>query len=345
MKSFGTFTLAVPALLVLIRLGCKIPKPLVGFLAGTWFACCVALAVLLCTGRKATPTKWGLTILGWIVSSSLLLGTVYRIDRAGWLWFCLTGYEVTLPEDFPDGESLSIAEFLRAYPAFSADPEDSTKLVLSKGNHEFPKTVIVPCGTSLRIEPGAVLLFGTGRSLVSFSPIIARGTQAEPIVFTARCPMLRWGAVGVVDAGKSVFEFVRVDHGRHAVVNGHELTGSLSVLHADVEITHCEFRNLVGKDAVNVRNAQVLIRDNTFANTFRDGLDLDGSWGEVSHNRFIDCEDEGIDLSDNEEVRVFDNDVADSKGGRIAADVNLASIKASNILRRSDRRGPFRWLN
>jgi hypothetical protein len=104
------------------------------------------------------------------------------------------------------------------------------------------------------------------------------------------------------------------------------------VIRADVEIVQSQFLSAFGKDAVNVRYGNVLIRDNLFRDSQKDCLDLDGGAGEVSHNQFIDCEDEGIDLSENNSIQVFDNVILDSHGGRIAAEENLEQLRSSNTL-------------
>jgi hypothetical protein len=115
-------------------------------------------------------------------------------------------------------------------------------------------------------------------------------------------------------------------------VNNIDFSGSLSLIESQVKITHSRFQKLFGKDAVYIRQGQVLIRDNIFQDVFKDGLDLDGGAGKITRNRFINCGDEGIDLSENFEVQVFDNLILGQRGGRIAADNNLEEIKALNSL-------------
>jgi hypothetical protein len=273
----------------------------------------------------------------WLLITALLLGGVYYVDRGGWNWFLISGYDVTQAEDFSAAVDLPSADFVTQYPIFVRDPQEPDKLVLPRGEYIIRETIVVPRGTVLTIEPGTVLRFGAGRSLISYSPIIARGTESEPIRFTAQNKWLKWGAVGLVRAGQAVFEHVRFDHGRRALVNGLDFFGALSLIETDVEIRHSQFVDLFGKDGVNVRYGRVLIQDNLFRNTYKDGLDLDGGSGEISHNRFINCDDEGIDLSENYEVQVFENTILDRRGGRMAAENNLEALMALNTLGYSDR--------
>lgn len=281
----------------------------------------------------------GALLSGWLLLMGLLFGSVYSVDRAGWLWFLVTGYNTEIAEELSGMVDLSTAEFVEQNGFFSIDPQDRSSLILTKGIYELNRTVVVPKGTSLTIEPGTVIRFGAGRSLISYSPIIARGTASDPIRFTAHNEWLKWGAVGIVAAGPSVFENVRFEHGRQALVNGVVFNGALSVIDAHVEIKNSHFVDLFGKDGVNVQNGHVLIEDNVFRNLFKDGLDLDGGSGRVSGNRFVNCGDEGIDLSQNAGLEVVQNTVLDRRGGRIDADHNLDEILSQNTVGNLDDRG------
>jgi hypothetical protein len=229
---------------------------------------------------------------------------------------------------------ISPAEFVAAYPQFELD---ATGLRLAQGEHIFRETVIVPQGTALTIDPGAVLRFGAARSLISYSPVTAQGTESEPIRFTAQNQWLKWGVMGVVGSAPSVFEHIQLEHSRQALVNDVDFFAGLSLIEADSVIRNSTFENAFGKDAVNARMSDVLIEDNVFRNAAKDCLDLDGGSGEVSGNLFVDCDDEGIDLSDNEAVDVFDNTILDVRGGRLAADQNQEAIEARNTLGYSNK--------
>ena len=141
----------------------------------------------------------------------------------------------------------------------------------------------------------------------------------------------------MVEADPAVFEHVHLEDARQAAVNGVDFPGGLSLIGTDVEINNCEFTDMYGKDAIYVREADVEILENRIQRTFKDGVDLDGSSGMIHDNFFVDCGDEGIDLSENVDVDVRMNTIRDSRGGRIAADHNLAQIKLANILEYSSR--------
>jgi len=302
------------------RLALRVPTPLSLFLGGTFAVWSLAFWAALRGGRGGVYRRVAQWLAPWLVAVGLILGAVQRVDRAGWLWYRLTGYDAVWPEAPGDRAGWSAARFLAHYPTFAPDPADPARVTLPPGPHDFGETVVVPRGVGLTIAPGAVLRFGAGRSLVAYGPVTARGTAERPIVFTAR------------NAGPSVFAHVRFEHARYAQVDGELFTGALSLHRTDAEIAHGAFGPLFGKDAIYVRDAKVDIHDNVVRDAFKDGLDIDGGRGTVRHNRFIDCGDEGIDLSGDLDVEVVDNVVLDARGGRIAAERGLAAILAANRL-------------
>lgn len=282
--------------------------------------------------RRSRPTRHALLLhlmLPWLAGTAALLGAVYHVDRARWLWYRVTGYNITHAEDVAVP---SLAALVERFPFFSVLDGDPPRLVLRKGTHAITSTIAVPPGTTLVIEPGTVLRFGSGRSLVSYSPVLARGTAKEPITFTARHAWLKWGGLGIVHSAQSVFEHAVFEHGRHARVNDIDLLGNLTVIASDVRITNSRFSSLFGRDAVHIRGGDVYISGNLFRDVFKDCLDLDGGRGTIRRNRFLNCGDEGIDLSMDYDLLVLDNVIRDRHGGRIAAERNLEELRSLNTL-------------
>jgi len=316
-------TLLVVAALTIAKEIYKAPEPLLMFI-GAMFLVCSAVFWSLNRRSKASAyvqiSRW---LLGWSFVTASLLWAAHRFDKAGWIWFKLTGYNVTLPEYLSERMNWPAAELAKRQPFFAIDPEDSTRLLIDSGEYDIDETIIVPPGLSLTMAPGAVLRFGAGCSLISYSPIIARGTENESIIFTAQNKWRKWGVVGVVRAGQSIFEHVRFEHGRQALINGIDFPGALSLIETETKVTQSHFVNLFGKDAAQVHGGQAFFRNNTFQDCFKDGLDFDGGAGEVSHNRFARCGDEAIDLGEDSRVQVFDNIIVGAKDARMRADSQL----------------------
>lgn len=218
--------------------------------------------------------------------------------------------------------------FLEKYPLFSLS---GSNIILEKNIYYINETIVVPKGFSLEIEAGSVLRFSKDKSLISYSAVTAKGTEDNPIIFTSQ-NNAKWGSLGIVKAKKSAFEHVKFENGRGSRVNNQEFMGSLSLVESDAEIINSQFLNLFGKDGVWALNSDVIIRNSIFKDILVDCLDLDNGSGEVSSNQFINCGDEGIDLSQNDDIKVFGNVIINSGNG-IDASVNLEKIRKLNEIR------------
>jgi hypothetical protein len=325
MLSRLNFRLAVPvALVVVAALGIAkeifhVPGPLLLFIGAAFAVYSIIFWSLQREHKKSAAGQLVTWLSSWSCITAAILGGAYHFDKAGWMWFKLTGYNVTLPQNLTDRVNVTPAAFVARYPFITIDPQDSSRLLIRRGDYEIDETIVVPPGLSLTIAPGTILQFGANCSLISYSPIIARGAENAPILFTAQNSWRKWGVVGVVHAGQSVFKYVRFQHGRQAVINNIDFPGTLSLVETDAEITHSHFAHLFGKDGAQVHGGQVFFRNNIFRHCFKDGVDFDGGAGEISHNRFEDCGDEAIDLGEDSRVQVLDNLIIGSKnatGGR-----------------------------
>jgi len=326
---------AIPvALLVLAGLAVakeifKIPQPLIVFSGGVFGVCSLAFWGLQRKRNTGIVIRLATWLLSWGIVTTAILDGVYYFDKGGWMWFKVSGYNITRAENLQNQMNVSPAAFVARQPFFSRDAEDSTRLLINRGVYDIDETIIVPPGLTLTIAPGTELRFGVGASLISYSAIMARGTEEAPIIFTALNKWRKWGVVGVVRAGPSVFAHVRFEHGRQASVNGIDFPGALSLIDTDTEVTQCNFKNLFGKDGAQVHNGRAFFRNNTFQDCFKDGVDFDGGAGEISHNRFESCGDEGIDLGADSRVQVFNNVIIGSKDAKKGDGAKLSETTAN----------------
>lgn len=337
-------TFSVLVILAAARLLFHVPKTLLLVIGGIFLFWSVVYWIWINNRQEeititAVGKKIGTLLALCLVTSVLLLGSIYFIDRAGWLWYRFTGYETIIPEDLSSQVDLSIGDFLQKHPIFKMAVDDASTLILPEGVYIFDNTIVIPRNLTLVIEPGTVIQFKAGRSLVSYSPILAQGTESNPISFMAKNRLFKWGVVGVVKSNGTVFKYVKFEDAREALVNGINFLAGLSLIESDGNISHSEFLNSYGKDAVNINKGVVMVQDNLFQDVYRDCLDYDGAMGEISHNQFINCGDEGIDLGGNFKVEVFDNTILDPRGGRISADYDLDKIISQNTFGYSEAEG------
>jgi len=189
-------------------------------------------------------------------------------------------------------------EFIRRYPQFRKTTDG---LVLSTGIHAFYETIIVPQGTSLIIEPGAVIKMGNRASFISYRPVIAQGEEGNPIRVQPLYDSTPWGVFAVIntESRPSVFAFVAMRYGSEDLINGIPISGMLAMHNANGEIRDSVITDAQGDDGVNIKIGSVLVSNNRFEGNYSDGIDMDFVNPEtvIVNNLFMDNKGDGVDLS------------------------------------------------
>ena len=254
-------------------------------------------------------------------------------------------------------------EFLAHNPEFVKESEYSVALL--PGEHVFSRTVIVPAGLELVIYPNATLCFDADISLVSYSPVVARGLDGA-LIRIERCdPARQWGSLVVQNTGEreSIFEYVRISGGSGAHINGVTFTGMVALHKANASISDSFFANSGDDDAINPRYGRVTITRSVFENTFSDAIDMDFaapesriegnafrrigttggkdiggdaidiSWSDISvrKNTVSDCTDKGISVGENSHPWVEDNTIRRCDMGVAVKDSSRAEIVRNAI--------------
>lgn len=219
------------------------------------------------------------------------------------------------PEDYrfkylPDSH-YSPEEFGKVHTFF--ERIDPTTYALSEGRHEIDSNIIVPYGVSLKIMPGAELIFAENKSLLVYGDISALGREENLIYFQGNKD--NWGVVALVGReSEGEFENCVFEGGNDAYINGTYFSGMLSSHLANTTVRNCEFLDASkkgGDDAVNFKYSSSSIRDSTFKNNRGDAIDYDVMSGEILNNRFEDTLNDAIDVSNSSTV-IKDNFVRDS---------------------------------
>ena len=171
------------------------------------------------------------------------------------------------------------------------------RLKLPKGKYHLNKTVVLPAGVGLELAPGSVLVMGAGVSLVCYGPLTAMGNVDEPIQIIPASREV-WGAFAVIRAGKvSNVRHLEVRGGSEAYCNGLYLSGQLCFYHSDVELRNCCIQSAGADDGLNVKKANVDIRNCLFLGNLADGFDADWVTGSVDGCVFMGNSGDGLDVS------------------------------------------------
>jgi len=234
---------------------------------------------------------------------------------------------VYLPETI-----VSASDFVKTHPGFILR---GSEIVLSAGSYFFSKDIIIPVNTKLVISPGATLFMGEGVSLVSYSPVDARGTFGEPIKILAANGSKPWGVLAVINTEDetSHFNYLQVSGGKDDRINGVYFSGMLALHNASGDIKNSRFENANADDAVNIKKGEVIIENNTFRDNSSDGLDIDFALGEtvLINNMFFDNGGDAIDLSWSD-VLIEGNIIADCGDKGISVGERSMPTISENII-------------
>ena len=167
---------------------------------------------------------------------------------------------------------------------------------LKSGAHVLNKTLIIPAGLTVVVEKGFELDFKDKASLISYSPIIANGIKDNPIKFFSTDAS--GGGIFVTDTDQSSkLDFCTFSNLANPIYNNWELSGAVNFHESNVEITNSIFENNNSEDGLNIIRSDFSIGSTIFRNTYSDAFDGDFVKGEIYDSKFVNCGNDGIDVS------------------------------------------------
>ena len=207
--------------------------------------------------------------------------------------------ELKLPQSFKNLIPASVSPEVAAqqHSSLSATPQGIT---IYAGTHTITDTIIIPAGTQLTIKPGATLKMARGASLISYSPVQAEGTAAQPITIEP-AGSDAWGVFAVVNTNQSTstFKYVNLTKGGEDTVNGAYISGTLALHNARSIIDHVTVTDAQGDDGLNVKGSYVELTNSTFDANSSDGIDLDyiDPASVIAYNTFTNNRGDALDIS------------------------------------------------
>lgn len=223
------------------------------------------------------------------------------------------------------------------YSQYEFITEDKLNKTISikRGRWNITQNLIIPKGFQLFCSEGTQLILLNSAVIISYSPIKFLGTAEKPILFFSSDKMGQ-GLV-VMNAGEtSVLKNVIFDALSFPSQDGWALTGSITFYESPVSIIDCQFLNNRSEDCLNIIRSNFSIRKSLFKGTFFDAFDSDFSNGQITNSSFINCGNDGIDLSGSDVIlnNIFINGAGD-KGISIGEVSKIAAegiqIKGANI--------------
>ncbi len=186
---------------------------------------------------------------------------------------------IVYPETFKEYASRFATReaFLARYPFFAAS--GTVGVVLRAGEYRIAQDVIIPQGLRVTIEPGVTLKFAPAISLISYSPVDARGTSASRIrlMGDGSKPGEPWGVFTVIDATEapSQFAYLEVRGGKNRPWQGMFITSQFDLRGIRSNVEHSLFADAYGDDGMHVAAGTTELAHLQFVNNSSDALDLD----------------------------------------------------------------------
>jgi len=186
------------------------------------------------------------------------------------------------------------------------------EIIIKPGSWDVNKTMIVPGGYRVICGPGTRLNLADASMILSYSPLEFTGSEDLPIVIHSE-DSTGQGLVVLSAGGPSVLEYVTFNNLSNPAQQGWELTGAVTFYESDVQISHCQFIENRSEDGLNLIRSEFGIANSLFSGTSSDAFDADFCKGRITATSFINCGNDGIDVSGSviEIERVFINGSGD----------------------------------
>ena len=177
---------------------------------------------------------------------------------------------------------------------------DSNKLFLKNGSTVIKEKIIIPENFLVQLSEGQSINFIETGSIFSYSPFEINGTK-EKLVRIYSSDSSGQGLHLIQGNGTSkinYLEFINQSSYLDSNKNNRRiLPSAFTVYGGKVSINHCIFKNLTSEDAVNLFRCKYDFVDSKIENTFSDALDADFSTGIINKSYFINCGNDGVDIS------------------------------------------------
>jgi len=273
---------------------------------------------------------------GWVWTKGVLpeLEVEYRILGASEVRYERIHLRARRDENFTRNDFIRKPANVHEFEMLVKD-ESAKTIVFKPGRWTLERNLIIPRGYRVFADEGLELTLSNSAKVVSYSPLEFVGSDGKPIVI--RSSDFSGQGIAVIKAGQeSLLEYVHFDNLSNPYQDGWELTGAITFYESPVSIKHSRFSNSRSEDALNIIRSRFKIENTLFDGNSSDAFDADFSEGEIRDASFVDCGNDGIDISGSVVVvrNFFANRIGDkgiSVGEHSQIRVDRAEIKNAEI--------------
>lgn len=170
--------------------------------------------------------------------------------------------------------------------------------------YSIHSNIVISKKYELKIPGGVTLKLAPGINFIVDGNISIQGAKQDPVVIESLDKNNPFGCFAIHGKDANAYaniDFLSVSGGSELYYDGKIYTGQFAVYHSNVHLTNSVFRNSQGDDGVNIKYSKVHINHCIFENNKADQIDLDFCHAIVSNCVFkpskIDPNGDGLDLS------------------------------------------------
>ncbi len=169
-------------------------------------------------------------------------------------------------------------------------------IIVKKGSFTINKPVVIPPGYQLRINEGTHIDLVDSAMVISYSPLIIKGSDKSPVKITSSD--FTGNGITVLQAeGKSTLDHVIFENLNTLNYKGWILTGAVTFYESDVEIRNTTFYRNQCEDALNTIRSNFIVDRCNFEYTFGDAFDADFCTGTIVDNTYKNIGNDAMDFS------------------------------------------------
>jgi spore coat protein CotH len=178
--------------------------------------------------------------------------------------------------------------------------EEETKLIkIKQGKWSVDQDIIIPPGYRVVAGEGTHLVLKNGAKILSYSAFDFSGSEEKPIIISSKGQSGQ-GIVIMKAKDKSIIRHTIFDGLSSPNQGGWALTGAVTLYESAVVLSDSQFMNNRSEDALNIVRSDFTLENLVFKNILADAFDSDFSVGSIKQISFINCGNDGLDVSGGE---------------------------------------------